>query len=429
MTVLPQLVAAGAPPSDPALVRRWRTAEALVCAAVLVSFGVRIYLPSQVPLALMLVLATSPAWLGVLRRYRSGTALAVTTVVALVFGLGLSVFAFRTHYVARVEFVGSLSLTLLIFAGVGVVLWGRELLGIPGTAVLFATGMVIGSATNGFSITLNAWKGAWGIPVTILVLALVHHHRWLTVVALSTLLVVCALYDTRAQGAVLFIALVLVIWQMRPTAASRRVSSVWTIALLAALAAVIYYLGSEALTRGLLGSEAQARTLRQINEAGFLILGGRPEIAATLALMTHRFWGYGFGAMPRNADLLAGKEGLVKINYNPNNGYVERYMFGNGFELHSVVGDVWVRMGPAGLLLMAVVALVLARGVADQLPARRASGLLLFLVLWSFWNLCFSPLLSAALPLSLAIGLALQRLPTAPPPGTSLVRPGPYPVR
>lgn len=398
------------PLTDPTLTRRWLTAERVVCAVVLLSFGLRIYLPSQVPLALILVAATSPAWLGVLKRYRHGVALAVLTVTAVLFGLGLSILAFSTHYVARVEFVGSLSLTLLIFAGVGVILWGRELFGTRITALLFASGMLIGSATNGFSITLNAWKGAWGIPVTILVLALTHRRRWLTVVALGTLLVVCVIYETRAQAAVLFIALMLVVWQMRPTAASRRVSSLWTGIMLAGLGGVIYYLGSEALARGLLGSEAQVRSLRQIDEAGSLILGGRPEIAATLSLMAHKFWGYGFGAMPRTSDVLVGKEGLVKINYNPNNGYVDRYMFGNGFELHSVVGDVWIRMGPAGLLLMAAVALILTRGLADQLVSRTASGLVLFAVLWSFWNLCFSPLLSAALPLALAIGLALPRL-------------------
>lgn len=396
--------------ADPALVRRWLAAERLVCAVVLLSFGLRLYLPSRVPLPLIFVLATAPVWLGVLRRYRYGRMLTVLTTSSVIFGLGLSLVALDTHFVARFKFIESLSLTLLIFAGVGVIVWGRELLGATGTGLLFGLGMIFGSATNGYSSTLNAWKGSWGIPVTLLVLALVYGRRRLTLLALLVLTLLSAYYDTRSQAAVLFIALLLTAWQMRPPHPSRRVSYLWTGIILAALGAAIYYLGSEALTRGLLGSEAQVRSIRQINGAGSLILGGRPEIAAAIALFTTKFWGYGFGVMPRTADVLVGKEGLTNVNYNPNNGYVDRYMFGNGFELHSVIGDLWVLMGPLGIVLAVVVALILVRGVAEGLRFRAASGLLLFAAMWSFWNLLFSPVLSAALPLTLAVGLALPRL-------------------
>src|SRR3712207_9122030 len=45
------------------------------------------------------------------------------------------------------------------------------------------------------------------------------------------------------------------------------------------------------------------------------------------------------------------KAGMAQIGYQPNNGYVETYMFGGQFKLHSVIGDAWAYFGVAGILL------------------------------------------------------------------------------
>jgi len=394
---------------DPAVARRWRTAEVAVCMVVLVSFGVRYYLPYRVTLGCALMLVTAPAWLRVLRSFRYGVTLAVLTLSALVFGAGLTIYAFSGHYVAPYSLFTDVSLVVFTFAGVGVVLWGRELLGSRVTAILFALGLMIGAGLHGTSGDLNDWKGSWAIPVTVLVLSLTYGRRWSSMIAAAALAAVSVIFDTRAHAAILVLCVVAVAWQMRPAVPSRRVSSIWTAVILATLGSITYYLGSAALVRGYLGAGAQARSIEQISTTGSLILGGRPEIAATVALIRHEVWGFGFGVMPRTGDVLLAKEGMASINYDPNNGYVDRYMFGAGFELHSVVGDVWVRMGVVGLLLLLAVLVVLVKGLAARLADRTATGLVLFLVFWSCWNFFFSPFLSSALALTLAIGLAMPR--------------------
>lgn len=407
--------AAPKPAEDPRTSRRWANAEALTCALVLLSLGVRFYLPSQIALGFLLMVVTAPAWLSTVRCYRYGAVLAGTILAALLFGIGLTIHSLGSHYVTRTSLVSEVTLVLLTFGGAGVVLWGRERLGSRATAVLFAVGLLAGAALHGHSAAQNAWKGTWAIPLTALLLALTYRRLLASLVVMAGLAIVCVLNDTRALASVLVVCMLLVLWQLRAPAPRARSSFAWTAITTGVLGVLAYYLGQAALVRGLLGAHAQARSIQQIDQAGSLILGGRPEITATAALIEAHPWGYGFGVAPRNSDVLIAKAGMARINYDPNNGYVDRYMFGGGFELHSVLGDVWVRMGPLGLLLLTVVGIVLVASLARRLGARTANGLVLFLVLWAFWNLLFSPLLSAALPLTLAIGMALLKVSDAPP--------------
>ena len=406
-----------APAGDLLAARRWASAEALVCAGVLASLGLGFYLPSHVPAALLLVLATAPVWIRVLAGYRGGAALSIFVVAAVVAGVGLTLLATGHHAITRQALASDVSLVLFTFCSIGVVLWGADRLGERSTGLMAGLGMVAGALVHGASGDLNFWKGGLSTPVVVLVLGLTAARAGWTVLALLALAVTSVLFDTRAQAVVLVLSALLVAWQRRPRSAGRRASVIGTGLVLAVLGLLAYRVGTQVLVSGYLGAEAQQRSVVQIDRAGSLLLGGRPEIAATLALMRSHIQGYGFGVAPRTADLIDAKQGLARINYDPNNGYVERYMFGDGFELHSVVGDVWVYAGPVGLLLVALVVLLLVRGLADRLPQRSATGLILFLSLWTFWNLLFSPLLNAALPLALAVGLTMSRKVTPEPPG------------
>lgn len=422
-----QTIARSTTGADVLAARHWRSAEALVCAGTLASLGLRVYLPSHVPLGLVPTLATAPLWLRVVPAYRFGRLLAVLTAAAVVFGLGLSVYASSTRTLSRQDLASNLSFVLLTFCGAAVVLWGRRLMGSRSTALLVALGMLAGAAVRGPSGDLNFWKGGWATPTIVLVLAWTYGRAWATIVALLAMAVVCVIFDTRAQAVVLLLCALVVVWQhLRPRPVDGRTSAWGTAAVLGGLGLVAYQLGTQALVRGFLGREAQERSIEQINRAGSLILGGRPEGGATVALIRAHFSGYGFGILPSNADLMVAKQGLASIDYDPNNGYVENFMFGSGFELHSVVGDLWVRMGPAGLLLVLAVAVVLVRGVSDRIPQRVATGLLLFVAMWTSWNLLFSPLLNAGTTLTLAIGLAL--LPTTAPSSAGDDRPADSPV-
>ena len=394
--------------ADVLATQHWRSAETLVCAGALASLGLRVYLPSHVPLGLAPTLLTAPLWLRVIPAYRFGRLLAVLTAAAVVFGLGLSIYGSSTRALNRQDLASNLSLVLLTFCGVAVVLWGRQLVGSRSTALLVAIGMLAGAAIRGPSGDLNFWKGGWATPTIVLVLAWTYARAWASFVALLALAVVCVIFDTRAQAVVLLLCALVIVWQrLRPRPVGGRTSALGTAVVLSGLGLLAYQIGSRALLRGYLGREAQERSVEQINRAGSLILGGRPEGGATLALMRAHISGYGFGILPSNADLTVAKQGLASIHYDPNNGYVEHFMFGTGFELHSVAGDLWVRTGPVGLLLLLTVAVVLVYGVSERMPQRAATGLMLFVAMWTSWNLLFSPLLNASTTLTLAVGLAL----------------------
>jgi hypothetical protein len=97
-------------------------------------------------------------------------------------------------------------------------------------------------------------------------------------------------------------------------------------------------------------------------------------------------------------------------------------MFGSQIELHSTLGDVWVNFGIAGLLLIALIAFLVIRGVAQSISERSGSALLIFLCWWTLWNLTFSPFLSAAPSLLLALGLVLPRRSSSAPVGAHALR-------
>ena len=123
--------------------------------------------------------------------------------------------------------------------------------------------------------------------------------------------------------------------------------------------------------------------------------------------MRHEPWGFGLGAVPRPEEILAAKTGLASVNYDPNNGYVERYMFGTHFELHSVFGDLWADYGLVGLALAGTVGVVCVRGTALGLRNRVASAAIIYLAIRTMWGIAFSPFSSAAPLIVLLLGLVM----------------------
>jgi hypothetical protein len=189
---------------------------------------------------------------------------------------------------------------------------------------------------------------------------------------------------------------------------TRRGSVITVVVGLAALSLVVYNLGQTLVLDGYLGEAAQQRSLAQINTSGSLITGGRPELAATVALMQFRPLGYGNGTLPSLTDILVAKSGMAQLNYEPNNGYVENYMFGGQIELHSVIGDLWARFGLPGLAMSLFIGVLTVWCMSRQIAARRASPIVLFLAPIVLWNLAFGPLLTLSTILILSLGLGLS---------------------
>ena len=157
-------------------------------------------------------------------------------------------------------------------------------------------------------------------------------------------------------------------------------------------AVVVYNLGQALILDGFFGEETQQRTTRQIAEAGSLILGGRPEMGATLNLMRNSLLGFGSGTIPNYNDIRAAKQGMNFLGYDPGNGYVERWMFGNGYRLHSAFGDLWALYGLLGLFFAFFTLWLALRRLGTALVNRTASGALIFGTALVAWNTFFTPL-------------------------------------
>jgi hypothetical protein len=393
----------------------WHVFEQAVCAVTLVLLGWRGVFHFQTSYGVLAGLALLPAWWSCLRKFQGGRTLMVAVTLAILGGLALTLTASsKDRSVSLERFLVDFGLLLVTAVSVAVLLWARTIMSRRAVALLFGTGLLVRLLQTGLD-TENPWKFALAIPVTILVLAVADHLRrpiW-TVGALLVLGAVSAVQDSRSLFATLLLAAVVVAWQLRPARMGRPASWVWVSLMGAALAAAIYNLVTALLVDGYFGALAQQRTLAQIQSGGSLILGGRPEIAATQSLMTHSPAGFGLGVAPNVTDIAAAKTGMLAIGYDPNNGYVDNYMFGGHVELHSVVGDLWARSGVLGLLLGAVIAVLAARNLANSIHRREASGLITFLTAYTSWNLLFSPQASALPTLVLTLGLGMIALPSA----------------
>jgi hypothetical protein len=356
-----------------------------------------------------LSLALLPVWVPVLRRYRGGLLFAGAILLTMIGGAFLTAIAASDHQIDWSELAGNYGLLLSLIAGVGLVLWAREHMSDAHVAQWFGAGIILGVAAGAVQLEENPWKFGFSVGVTVFVLALAQRsgQRWLEIGALLLLAGVSAVTDSRSQFAILVFAAVLVAWQIRPKGRSIRRTTVSVLLGLAILGAIVFNLVQALALEGTLGQDAQLRSTEQIDSSGSLLLGGRPELAATFALFEDRPEGFGPGTVPNTADLHVAQHGMESIGYSTDNSYFARYMFGKRFEVHSVVGDLWARFGIAGLILSAVILGIIVVGLARNLAKSTASGVMVYAIILTAWNLPFSPLYSSLTILILAVGLSL----------------------
>lgn len=385
----------------------------VVAAVVLVLIGMRIDITLGITVGYVVAAALTPIWARVIAGYRGALTLLIIGFSAVISGLWLTALSSGDHTISPSETIAITSALTGILVSVGFVLWARTVLPDTWIAIFFGIGLA-GSVSPGSEGFLeNPWRFGYSMAVTVLALAIARHRgRWLELIAALGLTAVSTLTDARSSFAILLLTVVLVAWQLRPTRPSRTKSGTRVVLALGALAVAVYNLGQEAIVAGYFGEATRERTIAQLDMSGSLILGGRPEMTATWALMQHQPWGFGTGTLLNTGDVLTAKTGMAAINYQPNNGYVEKFMFGNRIELHSIMGDLWSHFGIPGLILGVVILVLILRGVGVMVSANTASAVLLFLAVNTFWVLFFGPLYSASRMLILVLGLVL--LPRAP---------------
>lgn len=404
---MPQPQAGTIPGTRPLLERRVRPVV-VVAGGLAVLLGMQRGLYLTLTLGALASLALLPVWLRSLGRFRGAWLFLVALAAAAGSGALLTALAEPEHVTSDRRLLAATLLLVNVALTVGGLLWARTLLGSPATAACYGLGM-LSVALDGSRVSENIWRFGFSLPVTVVVLALAWRsgRRWLEVVAALGLGLVSALSGGRSTFAMLTLTAVLVTWSALPRPASRAASRLRVVLLSAALVAAVYQVGQGLILDGYLGESTQQRTAAQINTSGSVLLGARPEIGATAALVPTRPFGFGGGTQPSTADLLVAKAGMSSLGYDPDNGYVERYMFGSGIELHSVLADLWAAYGLPGVLVAAIVLWFVVRHLTDAIARRTAAGLLVYLCVRTLWDLGFSPLYSSVTLLSLTVALVL----------------------
>lgn len=386
-----------------------RVAGTVLVAAALIMLGLRLDVSNGVTVGLLFGLATAPLWLARLKDYRGARLLMVGGVVTVVSGVLLAQLGSSKHRVSIGNQVSDVAMILTILVGVGLFLWARHLMTGGMAALWFGLGLLLNVDSSGDLYASNPWRFGYSVAITVIATALVQftRSRVLEVVALLAFAGIAAVTDARSTFGILLLAAVAVGWQLLPRSRSKRSSAVSLVVMGTLLALVVYNLGQALILEGVFGQSTQARSQAQIDAAGSLLLGGRPELAATWSLFHVNPLGYGAGAIPVIGDVRTAQEGMQAIGYDAENNYVTRFMFGGRFELHSTLGDIWVLFGVIGIAFLILILVLIVRGTAVMMSTGTAGAVLLFAVVKTLWNVAFSPLGTSVPMLVLALGLAL----------------------
>ena len=406
--------------TDPMAQREFRRQVAKLTPAValiaVVLIGLNIEIALGISTGTVAALVLLPVWLGTLSRFSWATAIVWTTILAVAFGWLLALFAAPDRGVSWSNAVSFSALVVTGVAALGVLLWSRTFLPTWVVALTFAVATLAGNLPA-VPTTANPWKYLIIIPVATAVLAVLARKDApvATTLWLLTLAGACVMVDLRSGMGVLLLATVVYLWARRPTRKERRVGILSSVAVLALLTIGLYTLGSTLLVSGFLGEELQQRSTAQIEEGGSLILGGRPEATATLALMASKPMGYGVGVQPSASDIWIAKEAMYTVGIESDNNYVDRYMFGGAFRLHSIIGEFWSNMGLAGVMAIGIVFAALVRCVVSTFASPRVPGLIPFVTLLALWYLLFGTVRSNWLEVLFALGIALPVIGNALP--------------
>lgn len=386
--------------------KKAETLDRVVAAALSIAIGLRLNLAGPVSTALALPVFLAPVWLHVVAPLRAKRVF-IAGVAAIIYGLLLNGTMQATHEISSTVTIQQTVLVLEVVLGAGALVWSRVTIGTAPTAFWFGFGLLAHEAISGLS-SPNVWKFDLFIPVTICLLSACWWRRnsVAEIVSLMILAVISALNDSRSAASILAMTALVVVWQRWRAHLRLRSTAVRVLAGIALAGTFSYFVMQSFILDGLLGASSQARSEAQLQTAGSLLLGGRPELGATVALLQASPLGFGMGVIPNVADVNIAKSGMMALNYDPNNGYVERYMFGGGVEVHSVIGDLWLRCGLAGLAFALVILGIIVGGAASRLAGGSGRALTTFLAVQVIWDAMFSPFYYPAVQV-LMLGVAL----------------------
>lgn len=374
--------------------------------------GANLQVKYGLTIALLPVVLLAPVWVAVIARYPAARLLMTATGLAVVWGTLLAWVAATDHVVNKHQEIASVLMLLTAVGAIGVLIWAGQTLRPTTVAILFGVGLGAAQLPHPAAWAANPWKYGFALPVAVIGVTIAGRARsaWLGVVVLGVIGLVSLVSDYRSFAAFCLITILVLTWQLASGSTRARVHKLAPMLMLGAIGVGVYFILSNLLVEGYLGSGLQARSTAQIDASGSLLIGGRPEWAAAAELMNQRPQGYGFGVLPNAVDVGHGDAGLESVNINPAYGY-EDYMFAGGFRLHSILADLWAAAGWGGLLLAAVILAVLLHRLATELGERTATPMLVFSTVLAIWALAFGPIFTdlKTLTLALFVGLAAHR--------------------
>lgn len=375
--------------------------------------GVNVQLPGRITTATVVTAVLLPVWFRAFSRYRSATTVLILAIAAVVSGLLLTWFAESSRASDAAEARGTIIFLATSLMVLGLLLWARQVIPIRRIVLLYGVATLL-SAIPDIPESANAWKYQLSIPVSLIVLSLLGRssslRSWLIV--LGALGAIGIVTDSRSFAGLCAVTALILVWYQRPTAPSTRSRRLQILLVGLAGLAAFYFLASSLLVSGYLGEDVQQRTELQVQQGGSVIVGGRPEIGAATALITKYPMGFGLGAVPTMQEVFRAKEGLASVGLIGQNNYVDRYMFGTGFELHSIISDFWAWFGLVGLALALYVGWLLAWGLTKPSTDESTRPIVVFTSVFALWFLAFGTPVSNMNDVILALGLALPLLVT-----------------
>ncbi|WP_424348223.1 hypothetical protein [Kocuria sp. CH-021] len=380
----------------------------LVAALAVMNVAMRFQITAGVTTGYALAIVTMPLWLATAARYRYYPTVLVLAVVSVATGLFLTLASSVTHEVLWSRAVANSALLGGSVLAAGVILWTRPVLAEWQIGMLLGAGLLLRAAAA--PAASNPWKSEWAVPVIVLVLAVTQaaRSRVLGILALVTLSAISAVNDSRSLAGMLLMTAVILSIQLLPLPDRfMRIGTGRALLFASALGYVIYWIFTRLALNGAFGAHTQLRSEEQVLRAGSLILGARPEIAATAGLFRHEPAGFGSGTVLNPSGIAVAQEAMGQINYDADNGYVYNYMFGRSIELHSGIGDLWALFGLPGLVLVVVVVWALLNSLAHAFSTRSVTPLQIIVSLLALWNVFFGPLYSLGPFLVFSLGLIL----------------------
>lgn len=399
--------------------RRWHIFQQLSALGVAVVIGADLIVTRQFAFGYLAAFALAPVWWPVIRGIAAARVTFALGLLAVANGwLLLAMNAGNRPVDAGQPMQVTLEL-LGVLACAATMVWVIRIIGVGPAGVGFAAGMLLGANPASAFNALDPLRFAFAMPLTLLLLfgAVTVARNRAELLSLAVAAGFSIIVGARSVfGAELLALVVLGLWSRR-ILRSARLSMAGTVAALGALAWAAYSFAQALLLEGLLGEAARVRTEHQIRASGELILGGRPEISATLALMRDSIWGYGAGVRPIFRDVAVARDAMWEIGYDPMNGYVDNYMFGTVFRLHSMIGDMWATFGIFGVLFIGYLVWQALRVIQRGPRPRMGNSAALFLAMMLLWNAFFSPWYSSIELVIIFLGLSWARLDDRPPDG------------